>query len=61
VPHNSNAPHNGGASRIQLAGWMHDVNSLAAQTAQATSTPSLIALHIGEDEIARWAKGGGND
>jgi hypothetical protein len=57
VPHDSNAPHYGGASRIQLGGWMHEIDCPEDQTAKATSIPSLIALHIGEDEIALWEEG----
>lgn len=52
-------PHEGGASRNQLGGWLRDPFSPSASSRQ--SLPALIALHIGEQFLARWNEGGDLD
>jgi hypothetical protein len=48
-------PHEGGASRNQLGGWLRDPLSPPAQSGQAL--PALIALHLGERFVARCSAG----
>lgn len=48
-------PHKGGASRNQLGGWLRDSLSPSAQSRQ--QLPALIALHLGEQFVARCSEG----
>jgi hypothetical protein len=54
--HISETPHEGGASRNQLGGWLRDPLSPPACSRQ--HLPALIALHLGERFIARCSEGG---
>jgi hypothetical protein len=49
-------PHKGGASRNQFGGWLRDPLSPVAQP--RPQLPDLIALHLGEQFVARWSEGG---
>lgn len=56
MPHISETPHGGGASCNQLGGCLREPLKLSEETAQAI--PPMIALHIGEAELARRVVGG---
>jgi hypothetical protein len=49
-------PRKGGASRNQLGGWLRDPFSPSAPTRQQ-QLPALIALHLGEQFVARCNEG----
>jgi hypothetical protein len=53
--HISETPHEGGASRNQLGGWLRDSLSPSAQSRQ--ELPALIALHLGGQFVARCSEG----
>lgn len=48
-------PHEGGASRNQLGGWLRNRLSLLPPSRQ--QLPALIALHLGEQFLARFSEG----
>lgn len=48
-------PHEGGASRNQLGGWLRDRLSPLPPSRQ--QLPALIALHLGEQFVARCSEG----
>lgn len=48
------APHDGGASRNQLGGWLRDRNSY--DEAREQGIPSVIRCHLGADFIIAWER-----